>query len=53
MGIFWTVELVITPEIKASILRKIMQRKKTREFGAELHSTESGEIDLGEIGDAE
>lgn len=42
--------LIVTPEIRAAILKRIAaRRKKVHSFGEELHANGAGEVDLGDI----
>ena len=45
-----TVELIVTPEMRAELERKRLKREKVRVLGEELRASECNEsIDLGEI----
>ncbi|MGH9690347.1 MAG: hypothetical protein ACRD4C_04490 [Candidatus Acidiferrales bacterium] len=44
-----TVELIVTPAIRAPLERKRLRHQKNRLLAGEIHGTERGEIDLGDL----
>jgi hypothetical protein len=44
-----TLALIVTPEIRAAMERKRLTRQKARLLGEDLHASEIGEVDLGDI----
>ncbi|MGH9771269.1 MAG: hypothetical protein ACRD4Q_06185 [Candidatus Acidiferrales bacterium] len=44
-----TVELIVTPEMRDAIEQKRLRRQKNRLLGDEIHGSERGEVDLGDL----